>query len=101
MLHSRHETPGVIPIRRGIARAPWLPHSRYLLKSMSKKPVLKKSANPKAVDPKQLIAQLRRFCDRKEYAALKKSAQAAVVDWRWATDVMIPTVPHEDVISEA
>jgi hypothetical protein len=50
------------------------------------------------VGPKELIAMLRRFQTRKQYAGLKKSCEAAVTEWRWATGLMLPELPHDDVV---
>ena len=50
------------------------------------------------VAPKERIAMLRRFQTRKQYAALKKSCAAAVTEWRWATSLMLPELPHDDVV---
>jgi hypothetical protein len=47
---------------------------------------------------KELIAMLRRFQSRKEYAALKQSCEAAVTGWRWATSLMLPELPHDDIV---
>jgi hypothetical protein len=41
---------------------------------------------------------LRRFQSRKQYAALKESCEAAVTEWRWATSLMLPELPHDDVV---
>jgi hypothetical protein len=53
----------------------------------------------KNVRPKELLAMVRRFRDPKEYRALKKSCQAAVTEWRWATSLMLPEVPHDEIVS--
>jgi hypothetical protein len=53
----------------------------------------------KPVGPKELVAMLRRFQDRKEYAALKRSCTAAVTQWRWATGLMLPQLPYDDIVS--
>ncbi len=50
------------------------------------------------VGPKELLAVLRRFRNREQYAALKKSCEAAVTGWRWATSLMLPELPHDDVV---
>jgi hypothetical protein len=47
---------------------------------------------------KELIAMLQRFQSRKEYAALKKSCESAVTEWRWATGQMLPELPHDDIV---
>ncbi len=52
----------------------------------------------KRVGPKELIAMLQRFPTRKQYAALKKSCEAAVTEWRWATSLMLPELPYDDVV---
>jgi len=52
----------------------------------------------KSVGPKELIAMLQRFQTRKQYAALKKSCEGAVTEWRWATSLMLPELPHDDVV---
>ncbi|HEY7315558.1 MAG TPA: hypothetical protein VH643_39885 [Gemmataceae bacterium] len=53
----------------------------------------------KSIGPKELVAMLRRFQDRKEYAALKKSCEAAATEWRWATTLMLPELPYDDIVS--
>jgi hypothetical protein len=53
----------------------------------------------KQVGPKELVAMLRRFQDRKDYAALKRSCTAAVTQWRWATGLMLPQLPYDDIVS--
>jgi hypothetical protein len=52
----------------------------------------------KSVGPKELIAMLQRFQTRKQYAALKKSCEASVTEWRWATSLMLPELPYDDVV---
>jgi hypothetical protein len=52
----------------------------------------------KSVGPKELIAMLQRFRTRKQYAALKRSCEAAVTEWRWATSLMLPELPHDDIV---
>jgi hypothetical protein len=52
----------------------------------------------KTVGHKGLIAMLQRFQSRKEYTALKRSCEAAVTEWRWATSLMLPELPHDDVV---
>src|SRR5258707_2389951 len=52
----------------------------------------------KSVGHKELIALLQRFLSRKEYAALKKSCEKAVIEWRWATSLMLPELPHDDIV---
>lgn len=53
----------------------------------------------KSVGHKELIAMLQRFQNRKEYAKLKKSCVSAVTEWRWATSLMLPELPHEEIDS--
>jgi hypothetical protein len=50
------------------------------------------------VGHKELIAMLQRFQSRKEYAALRKSCKSAVSEWRWATSLMLPELPHDDIV---
>ncbi len=52
----------------------------------------------KSVGRKELIALLQRFQSRNEYAALKKSCESAVTEWRWATSLMLPELPHDDIV---
>jgi hypothetical protein len=52
----------------------------------------------KSVGRKELVAMLQRFKSRKEYAALKKSCEIAVTEWRWATSQMLPELPHDDIV---
>jgi hypothetical protein len=52
----------------------------------------------KSVGPRELLAVLRRYQRRDEYAALKRSCEAAVVEWRWATSLMLPELPHDDLV---
>jgi hypothetical protein len=51
-----------------------------------------------SVGPKELLAMVRRFQGWKQYAALKKSCAKAVTEWRWATSLMLPELPHDDVV---
>jgi hypothetical protein len=53
----------------------------------------------KTIGHKELLAMLQRFQSRKEYTALKKSYEAAVTEWRWATSQMLPELPYEDIVS--
>src|SRR5260370_5526362 len=53
----------------------------------------------KSVGRKELIALLQRFKSGKEYAAVKKSCEAAVTEWRWATSSMLPEVPYADIVT--
>ena len=48
------------------------------------------------ISPQELLAMLKRFRNRKEYAALKKECEAAVTQWRWATSMRLPEVPYDD-----
>jgi hypothetical protein len=52
----------------------------------------------KMIGPKELVAVLQRYRRRKDYAALKQSCEAAVRKWRWATSLMLPEVPHDDLV---
>jgi hypothetical protein len=52
----------------------------------------------KSIDRKELIPMLQRFRKRQEYAALKKSCEAKVTEWRWATSLMLPEQPHVDLL---
>lgn len=47
---------------------------------------------------KQLIDTLTRFQQRKNYDALKKASEKAVVEWRSATGPMVPKLPHDKTI---
>jgi hypothetical protein len=52
----------------------------------------------KSVGHKELIAILQRFQSREAYAALKKSCETAVTEWRWATSLMLPELPYDDIV---
>jgi hypothetical protein len=52
----------------------------------------------KSVGHKELIAMLQRCQSAKEYAALKKTCQSAVTEWRWATGPMLPELPHDELV---
>src|SRR5438874_6600000 len=52
----------------------------------------------KRVGYQDLIAMLKRFQSRKEYAALKKSCEKAATEWRWATSLMLPELPHDEIV---
>ncbi len=45
-----------------------------------------------------VIGMLRRFRGNNEYLALKKTCEANVVEWRWATGCMLPQLPHQETI---
>jgi hypothetical protein len=48
----------------------------------------------KNVSLRQLVEMMNRFRARSEYRALRKSCKATVVEWRWATSLMLPELPH-------
>jgi hypothetical protein len=52
----------------------------------------------KSIGPKEVLAVLQRYQHRSQYAALKKSCEAAAVEWRWATSLMLPELPHDDIV---
>jgi hypothetical protein len=52
----------------------------------------------RGVGLKELVASFRRFQTRKQYAVRKKSCAEAVTEWRWATGLMLPELPHDDVV---
>ncbi len=52
----------------------------------------------KSVGLKELLAMLKRFRSRKDFDALKQSCEAAVAERRWATSLMLPQVPHDDLL---
>jgi hypothetical protein len=41
---------------------------------------------------------LQRARTPKQYAAMKRSCEVAVTEWRWATSQMLPEVPHDEVV---
>jgi hypothetical protein len=55
-------------------------------------------SNMTRVGRKELITALRRFQGRKAYAALKRACGTAVKEWRWATSLMLPELPHDDIV---
>jgi hypothetical protein len=50
------------------------------------------------IGAKELVVMLKRFQRRDEYAALKKTSEAAAIEWRWATSLMLPEIPHDDIV---
>jgi hypothetical protein len=53
----------------------------------------------KATSPRQLVEMMSRFRSRRAYLALKKSCRDAVVEWRWATSLMLPELPYAKEVS--
>jgi hypothetical protein len=52
----------------------------------------------KRIGHQELFAMLQRFRKKQGYSELKKSSEAAAVEWRWASSLMLPELPHDEIV---